>query len=38
MGIEGRHVTVAMQYSSLEAIKDSPEESMLRLRLNGNNI
>lgn len=37
-GIESSYMTMAEGYFSLEAIRDSPEEVMLRLRLNGNNV
>ena len=37
MGIESSYVTVVEGYSSLEAIRDCPEEAMLTLSLNGNN-
>lgn len=38
MGIESSYVTVAEGYFGLEAIRDAPEEAMLRLKLNGNNV
>lgn len=38
MGIESSYETVAEGYFSLEAIRDAPEEAMLRLKLNGNNV
>lgn len=38
VGIESSDVIVAEGYFSLEAIRDAPEEAMLRLKLNGNNV
>lgn len=38
MGLESSYVTVTEGYFGLEAIRDSPEEVMLRLRLKGNNV